>query len=71
MNIPQPHAHVQPTPLEVGSDAAVHLARVILDKTGDVLAQVGAGLAAGALIGFVGSALSVGRHLKQVWREEG
>lgn len=33
--------------------------------------QVGAGLAAGALIGFVGSALSVGRHLKQVWREEG
>lgn len=33
--------------------------------------QVGAGLAAGALIGFVGSAVSVGRHLKQVWREEG
>lgn len=33
--------------------------------------QVGAGLAAGALIGFCGSAVSVGRHLKQVWREEG
>ncbi len=33
--------------------------------------QVAAGLAAGALIGFCGSAVSVGRHLKQVWREEG
>lgn len=33
--------------------------------------QVGAGLAAGALIGLCGSAVSVGRHLKQVWREEG
>jgi cell division transport system permease protein len=33
--------------------------------------QISAGLAAGALIGFLGSAVSVGRHLKQVWREEG
>lgn len=33
--------------------------------------QVAAGLSAGALIGFLGSAVSVGRHLKQVWREEG
>lgn len=33
--------------------------------------QVGAGLAAGALIGLGGSAVSVGRHLKQVWREDG
>jgi cell division transport system permease protein len=33
--------------------------------------QIAAGLSAGALIGFCGSAVSVGRHLKQVWREEG
>lgn len=33
--------------------------------------QVAAGLTAGALIGFCGSAVSVGRHLKQAWREEG
>ena len=32
--------------------------------------QIAAGLAAGAFIGLAGSALSVGRHLKQVWREE-
>ncbi|MDQ6611974.1 MAG: ABC transporter permease [Gemmatimonadota bacterium] len=32
--------------------------------------QIALGLAAGALIGLAGSALSVGRHLKQVWREE-
>lgn len=32
--------------------------------------QVASGLAAGALIGLAGSAMSVGRHLKQVWREE-
>jgi cell division transport system permease protein len=32
--------------------------------------QVGAGLLAGALIGLIGSAVSVGRHLRQVWREE-
>jgi len=33
--------------------------------------QIAAGLTAGALIGFFGSAVSVGRHLKQAWREEG
>jgi cell division transport system permease protein len=33
--------------------------------------QIGAGLVAGALIGLGGSAISVERHLKQVWREEG
>lgn len=31
--------------------------------------QIAAGLGAGAFIGLCGSALSVGRHLKQVWRE--
>lgn len=32
--------------------------------------QIAAGLAAGTLIGLGGSAVSVGRHLRQVWREE-
>lgn len=32
--------------------------------------QIAAGLTTGALIGLAGSALSVGRHLRQVWREE-
>lgn len=40
---PEP-VNVQPVPLDVGDDAAVYLALFILDKAGDPLAQMGAGV---------------------------
>jgi hypothetical protein len=40
---PEP-VDVQPAPLDVGDDAAVYLALFILDKAGDPLAQMGAGV---------------------------
>lgn len=40
---PEP-VDVQPAPLDVGDDAAVNLALFILDKAGDPLAQMGAGV---------------------------
>lgn len=40
---PEP-VDMQPAPLDVGDDAAVYLALFILDKAGDPLAQMGAGV---------------------------
>ena len=40
---PEP-VDVQPTPLDVGDDAAMYLALFILDKAGDPLTQMGAGV---------------------------
>lgn len=45
------------------------ISRMLFETVFFTPAQIGLGIAAGAAIGFMGSLLSVGRHLRAVWRD--
>lgn len=57
--------------LAVGMAYLAHTAvsRMLFETVFFTAAQVGIGIAAGAALGFLGSLLSVGRHLRAVWRD--
>jgi hypothetical protein len=45
------------------------IARTLFESVFFAPSQVAIGIAAGAALGFVGSLVSVGRHLRAVWRD--